>query len=253
MSGRAILRTGARMDEVAAESCALVLTSPPYFPTDLEDLLKRAPHSRKQVDVLAERIIAFAYSLREVFEDCARILIPGGALILQTRDVRIHDCLIPNAVAHRSILESCGLYLYTRYLWLPDKVEPDRLREVAAAVERGKPRPPDPEEFQVFLKFGETPGRVAASSDVDLSQSPLLRSALGRLARPHRHRSPMMICDSFIRHWTKSGDLVVDPFVGNGTVLVAATAADRMALGYDVDASCVEAANENLARSGSHG
>jgi hypothetical protein len=253
MSAHAILRTGARMNEVAAESCALVLTSPPYFPTDLEELLKRAPHSQRQVDVLAEKSISFAYSLREVFEDCVRILIPGGALVLQSRDVRVHDCLIPTTVAHRTILESCGLALYTRYLWLPEKIEPDRLREVLAAAESGKPRPPDSEEFQVFLKPGVAPGRAAVSSDSELSQSPLLRSALGRLARPHRHRSPLQICELFIKHWTNAGDLVVDPFVGNGTVLVAATAAGRSALGYDVDASCIDAANDNLTRVGSHG
>ncbi len=43
-----------------------------------------------------------------------------------------------------------------------------------------------------------------------------------------------------VERLTRPGDLVVDPCMGGGTTLLAATSLGRHAVGCDVDAACVE-------------
>ena len=50
-----------------------------------------------------------------------------------------------------------------------------------------------------------------------------------------------------IRLYTYEGDLVLDPFMGSGTTLVAAAASNRRGVGYDTDPAYVELARTRLA------
>lgn len=50
-----------------------------------------------------------------------------------------------------------------------------------------------------------------------------------------------------VRLHSRPGDLVVDPFVGSGTTLVAARALGRRAIGGDLDPAYVAAAAARLA------
>ena len=53
--------------------------------------------------------------------------------------------------------------------------------------------------------------------------------------RWHEWQKPDEIAERFIRHATKPGDLVIDPFAGTGTFLAAAARLGRMAEGCEVD------------------
>ena len=53
--------------------------------------------------------------------------------------------------------------------------------------------------------------------------------------RLHPWQKPMALAERFIRHATRPGDLVLDPFAGTGTFLVAAGKLSRMAQGCDQD------------------
>jgi hypothetical protein len=48
-------------------------------------------------------------------------------------------------------------------------------------------------------------------------------------------QKPMSLAEKFIRHSTKKGDLVVDPFVGTGTFVLAASKLGRNGIGSDID------------------
>lgn len=54
--------------------------------------------------------------------------------------------------------------------------------------------------------------------------------------RYHAWQKPVDIADRFIRHTTKQGDLILDPFACTGTFLVAAAALNREASGCDISA-----------------
>jgi len=248
MNASVVLGSGAHMEVVTTGAAALVLTGPPYWPPDLEAALRRPPARRERIDTMADTILAFALTLRPVLEESFRVLRPEGALVMQTRDIRFGDRQIPLAGAHRGLAEQAGFDLFTRYLWLPDRVEPDRWREVGLARDRGRPRGPDPEEFLVFVKPGQkgTSGEPSEEDLVALSQ-PLLRTKRGRLGHGHRHQTPLPVCALFVRAFTQPGDLVVDPFAGHGTTLVVAQRLGRAAMGWDIDPFCIAAAERNLA------
>jgi site-specific DNA-methyltransferase (adenine-specific) len=60
--------------------------------------------------------------------------------------------------------------------------------------------------------------------------------------RYHTWQKPEELAERFIRHSTKPGDLVVDPFVCTGTFVLAAARLGRRAIGGDVSAEHLEIA-----------
>ncbi len=69
-------------------------------------------------------------------------------------------------------------------------------------------------------------------------------SARERVGYPTQ--KPLRLLDRVIRMTTRPGDLVLDPFCGSGTTLVAALAAGRRALGVDVAPEAVELARRRV-------
>jgi DNA modification methylase len=67
----------------------------------------------------------------------------------------------------------------------------------------------------------------------------------------HPATFPISLAKRAIELFTHKGELVLDPFVGSGTTLVAANDLDRNALGTDLSERYVEFANSRLPRIGS--
>jgi|GEM_PF-1930772 len=60
--------------------------------------------------------------------------------------------------------------------------------------------------------------------------------------REYKWQKPDELAERFIRHSTKQGDLILDPFAGSGTFLLAAAKLGRIAKGCDNDAGVIEIA-----------
>ena len=67
----------------------------------------------------------------------------------------------------------------------------------------------------------------------------------GRIGHPAPF--PEELPARLIQLYTYEDDLVLDPFMGSGTTLVAAAAANRRTVGYDIDSSYVDLATARLA------
>src|SRR5436309_8035626 len=63
----------------------------------------------------------------------------------------------------------------------------------------------------------------------------------------HRDRTPPDLAATLINRYSRPGDLLVDPFVGTGTMLVEAVHAGRDGLGLDIEPGWVSLARTNLA------
>jgi adenine-specific DNA-methyltransferase len=95
-------------------------------------------------------------------------------------------------------------------------------------------------EFIIFLKKGNRPRSTPRRSGViEVSQ-----------VRPkdliHPHEKPVALLDLLIRHSTDPGDFIVDPFCGSGSTVRAAKAADRSAVGIELDVKNFEIATNKL-------
>lgn len=67
----------------------------------------------------------------------------------------------------------------------------------------------------------------------------------GRLGdRWHAWQKPDLLGERFVRHATRAGDLVLDPFAGTGTFLLAAARLGRRALGCDINDENIGIARE---------
>ena len=245
MSVRTIQRSGALMHEIVAAEATLVLTSPPYFPDELETVLKDGGAVRQDADAIERQILGFAARLRPVYAECARVLAANGVLALQVRDVRLGDRLVAVEATHRLNAESEGFHLYSRHEWRPTNVALDRQREARAAARHGAPRSIDAEVFLVFYRDALVAGEPT-DADLELLSSPTLCTTRGRLPAPHRHQSPLPVLEALVRCYSKPGDLVVDPFVGGGTTLKVADGLGRRAIGYDIDPAALELLARNL-------
>lgn len=247
--------SSARMAEVGDAQAQLVLTGPQYFPAAVEAVLtsERVGASvlaGADVEALARETLQFAWSLRPVFEECWRILPPGGWMVVQTRDVRLGTRLVPVETTHRELLEAVGFHLYARYFWRPVHTPLARRRVLDALARSHAPLPFDPEVFMAFLKPGPAQPGEPTPQDAALLSGDSLRTAVGHQPARHRHHSPVPVMQAFVRACSRQGDLVVDPFAGAGTVLRVAAQLGRRAVGYEIDAQAVAAMQDNLAPRG---
>lgn len=241
-----LLGSGGQMGDIRDGEAALILTSPPYFPDDLEARLRTGGLSSEEVNEAESMIREYALSLRPVFAECARVLRPSGALILQTRDVRLEDRLVAVEQIHRMLIEALGFVLYTRHLWRPRYTTRVRAAQLREAKREGAPRAFDPEVFLVFKRPGQKLGGAPLPEDLERLASDISSSAVGKLPVPHRFQAPIPMLQSLIRCWTKPEDLVVDPFAGGGTTLVVAQRLGRPAIGYEISPEVLAQARRNL-------
>lgn len=242
---------GADMALVGTGEADLVLTSPPYFSEATEALLRRPRSLQDDVERVRQEVADYAVSLRPVFIEIARVLRPGGALVLQTKDLRYSGVLVELASLHRDLAEDAGLVLVTRVLW--QKVNRRNAQSEAFRRHRaiGSFRADDLEEFLVCAHPG---GIATRRTPIDLPDDELAACevpvwrypALGR-ARAHPFQSPPGLIRRFVALYSAPGDLVVDPFAGHGTTLRAAVELGRRAVGYELNQRYAAAAEGYIA------
>ena len=242
-----------RIPDVQANAASLVLTGPPYFPEEIENQLLEGVPSGLDTQELFNKTMELAWSLRSVFEECFRVAAPGAHLVIQTRDVRLRDRLVPVEAIHRELAEVCGFRLYTKHIWTSQHLTLGRRRLLKSLLNSHGPIPSDPEVFLVFTKPGIPIIGNPTDADTNLLQLSVMRTSMGRMRERHRHQSPVPVIDALIRTYTKPGDLVVDPFAGGGTILLRALDLGRCAFGCEIDPDTFSLAQRNLSNRYAHG
>lgn len=84
------------------------------------------------------------------------------------------------------------------------------------------------------ILYGWKPGAPRYFT-ADRSQSTVFRTPLPRNSKLHPTQKPVALVEEHLRNSTLEGQIVVDPFLGSGTTLIAAARLSRVCVGFELD------------------
>jgi len=244
-----------RMDAVADDSVALVVTSPPYFAgKQYEEELDR--------DGVPSSYLEYLQMLTEVFAECVRKLEPGGRIAVNVANLGRKPYRSLSADVIRILEHDLGLLLRGELIWqkavgASGSCAWGSFRSAANPVLR------DISERVVVASKGrfdrarsvkqraaeQLPHESTLLTEDFLALTLDIWSIPPESARRVGHPAPFPVelPEQLIRLYTFKDDLVLDPFMGSGSALVAAARLGRRYIGYDLDAGYVEIARRRVA------
>jgi site-specific DNA-methyltransferase (adenine-specific) len=99
--------------------------------------------------------------------------------------------------------------------------------------------------YRYYADEGRAIGSVWTDCPAMVANTPLMKETTG-----YPTQKPLKLLDRIVRASTRPGALVVDPFCGSGTTLVAAARAGRQFVGGDAGALAIETASKRLRAEG---
>jgi DNA modification methylase len=243
------------MDAIADGSVALVVTSPPYFAgKQYEEELER--------EGIPSSYLEYLEMLTDVFAECVRTLEPGGRIAVNVANLGRRPYRSLSADVIRILEHDLGLLLRGELIWQKGEGASGScawgsFRSAANPVLR------DISERVIVASKGRfdrarTPKQRAAEglphentlmTDDFLSLTLDIWSMPTESARRVGHPAPFPVelPEQLIRLYTYKNDLILDPFMGSGSTLVAAARLDRRAIGYDLDSKYVDISRARVA------
>lgn len=241
---------------VKSESVHLVLTSPPYWK------LKRYNDSPAQMGHIQD-YEEFLYELTKVLSEVTRILVPGGRLVCVVGDICLsrrengRHLVMPLHADIQVICRKLGLDNLNPIIW--HKISNAKFEANTSAKFLGKPYEPNAivKNDIEFILMQRKPGGYRQPTELQryLSMIPKDKFDLwfsqiwnitGESTRNHPAPYPLELADRLVRMFSFVGDIVLDPFCGSGTSMLAARQAGRHSIGIEIDSEYCKLITERL-------
>jgi modification methylase len=243
------------MKEIPDNSVALVVTSPPYFAgKQYEEELDR--------EGVPGSYLEYLQLLREVFAECKRVLEPGGRIAVNVANLGrkpyrslaadvmtiLQDDLhlLPRGeVIWQKGDGASGSCAWGSYRSPTNPVLRDVTERVIVASKGRFGRAISPKERREGGLPHESSIRADDFMSLTLDVWDIPPESANRVQHPAPF--PVELPQRLIELYTFRGDVVVDPFLGSGTTVVAARRTGRRGIGYDLDQSYIDLARARLA------
>lgn len=240
------------MSKIDDESVHLTFTSPPYY-------------VGKKYEEYLPTFRDYMGMLYRVFKEVARVTVPGGKVGINLCDIctgsRLNGgfpeevMVIPKLV---DFLKTEGVYLYARYVWAKTSFPWTNSQQVAYhdKVQHGEYRCAPSWEYVFIFRKGPEQRRDKTWEDgLHISKEEWTEWATGVWNINSVHRNdfheamfPDELVKRVIKMYSFPGDIVLDPFMGSGTVARVAHKLDRKYLGYELDPEYYELCKINLSQ-----
>lgn len=242
------------MEHVADGSVALVVTSPPYFAgKQYEEELER--------DGIPSSYLEYLEMLTDVFAECVRKLEPGGRIAVNVANLGRKPYRSLSADVIRILEHDLGLLLRGELIWQKGEgangscawgsfrsAANPVLRDISERVIIASKGRFDRAQSVKQRAAAGLPHESTVLTEDFLSLTLDIWSIPPESARRVGHPAPFPVelPEQLIRLYTFRDDLVLDPFMGSGSALVAAARLGRRYVGYDLDESYVEIARRRV-------
>ena len=243
-------------------SVALVVTSPPYFVGKEYEQAVTGANADRNGSPPPESYIEYLELLRDVFAECKRVMEPGGRIAVNVANLGRKPYRSLAADVIRILQDDLGLLLRGEIVWI-------KAEGAAGSVAWGSFR----KATNPVLRDLSERVIVASKGRFDRARSPQQREQEGypykntmsvdefmeatldlwridaESARRVSHPAPfpLQLPRRLIELYTYENDLVLDPFMGSGTTLVAAARTGRRGVGYDLEPEYIEVARQRVA------
>jgi len=247
--------------QVADNSVALMITSPPYFAGKEYETDTSTGH-------VPASYIEYLGQLEEVLAVCLRKLEPGGRMAVNVANLGRKPYRSLSADVMAILQDRLGMLLRGEIIW-------QKAKGAGGSCAWGSYRSPqnpvlrDVTERVVVASKGRFDRAIKKASrealglphQATIETEEFLEATLDIWEIPSERASrvghpapfPVALPRRLIELYTYAGDLVLDPFIGSGTTAVAAIEAGRHYVGFDTEADYLALAEMRIAASGGDG
>ncbi len=242
------------------ESVHLVITSPPYW------ILKRYNECDGQLGHI-ENYESFLKELTSIWQQCYRILVPGGRLICVVGDVCLSRKKFGRHVVvplHADIAVACrkiGFDNLNPIIWY--KISKASYEVAGGSGFFGKPYEPNAiiKNDIEFILMQRKPGGYRKPTATQRQESMIDKKDYGEWfqqiwripgasTKKHPAPFPYELAYRLIRMFSFTDDTILDPFSGSGTSMLAAMKSGRNSIGIEIDPHYLQMAHERLQHDG---